>query len=80
LTQLGPSHVLFFIVSKTVILFLDHINKNISSGINPIYSILLCDNILLIGFPPMFNMGESLQEYEGDLFPIRKIVNREITL
>jgi hypothetical protein len=63
-----------------VILFLDRINKRISSGLDHIYSILLSDNLLPISFPPMFNMGEILQEYGGDLFPIRKIVKREITL
>jgi hypothetical protein len=46
-----------------VILFLDRINKKISSGLDHIYSILLYDNFLPISFPPMFNMGESLQEY-----------------
>jgi hypothetical protein len=63
-----------------VILFLDRINKKISSGLDHIYSILLCDNLLPISFPPMLNMGEILQEYGGDLFPMRKIVKREITL
>jgi hypothetical protein len=79
LLQCGPSHVLVFIVSNKVILFLDHIHKKIPSGIDPIYSRLLCGNFLLVSFPPMFDMGERLKEWEGDLFPIRKMVNREIT-
>jgi hypothetical protein len=79
LPQCGPSHVLVFIVSNRVILFLDRIHKKIPSGIGPIYSRLLCGNFLLVSFPPMFDMGESLKECEGDLFPVRKMVNREIT-
>jgi hypothetical protein len=63
-----------------VILFLDHIKKKIPSGLGPIYSRFLCGNFLVVSFPPMFDMGESLEECEGELFPIEKIVKREITL
>jgi hypothetical protein len=62
-----------------VILFLDHIHKKISSGLNLIYSRLLYGNFLPVSFPPMFYMGEILKECKGDIFPIIKIVNREIT-
>jgi hypothetical protein len=62
-----------------VILFLDCIHKKISSGLDPIYSRFLCGTFLRVSFPPMFDMGESLKECEGDLFPFRKMVNREIT-
>jgi hypothetical protein len=62
-----------------VVLFLDRIHKKIPSGLNPIYSRFLCRTFLLVSFPPMFDMGESLEECKGDLFPVRKIVNREIT-
>jgi hypothetical protein len=72
LTQHGPSQVLFFIVSNRVILFLDRIHKTIPSGIDPIYSRLLCGTFLLVSFPPMFDMGESLKECEGDIFLIGK--------
>jgi hypothetical protein len=57
----------------------NRINKKFPSGINPIYSRLLCGNFLPVSFPPIFDMGESLKECEGDPFPVRKIVNREIT-
>jgi hypothetical protein len=77
--QCGPSHVLVFIVSNRVILFLDRIQKKIPSGIGPIYSKLLYGNFLPLCFPPIFDKGEILKEYEGDLFPIEKIVNKEIT-
>jgi hypothetical protein len=79
LTQCGPSHVLVIIVTNRVILFLDHIHKKIPSGLDPIYSRLLCGTLLPVSFPPMFDMGESLKECEGDIFPVGKIVNREIT-
>jgi hypothetical protein len=68
LPQCGPSHVLVLIVSNRVILFLYRIHKKIPSGLDPIYSILLCGNFLLVSFPPMFDMRESFKECEGDLF------------
>jgi hypothetical protein len=77
--QCGPSHVLVIIVTNKVILFLDRIHKKIPSGLDPIYSRLLYGTFLPVSFPPMFDMGESLKECEGDLFPVRKIVNKEIT-
>jgi hypothetical protein len=79
LPQCGPSHVLVLIVSNRVILFLYRIHKKIPSGLGPIYSRLLCGNFLPVSFPPMFDMGESLKECEGDLFPVGEIMNREIT-
>jgi hypothetical protein len=30
-------------------------------------------------FPPMFDMGESLEEIEDDIFLAKKKLNREIT-
>jgi hypothetical protein len=79
LPQCGPSHVLVLIVSNRVILFLYRIHKKIPSGLDPIYSRLLCGTMLPVSFPPMFDMGESLKECEDDPFSVRKIVNREIT-
>jgi hypothetical protein len=79
LPQCGPSHVLVLIVANRVILFLYRIHKKIPSGLDPIYSRLLCGTFLLVSFPPMFDMGESFKECEGDIFPVEKIMNREIT-
>jgi hypothetical protein len=79
LSQCGPSHILVLIVANRVILFLYLVHKKIPSGIDPIYSRLFCGTFLLVSFPPMFDMGESFKECEGDLFPVGKIVNREIT-
>jgi hypothetical protein len=59
-------------------LFLYHIHKKIPSGFNPIYSRLLYGTLLPISFPPMFDMGESLKECEGDIFLVGKIMNRVI--
>jgi hypothetical protein len=47
--------------------------------INPIYSIFLCGTLLPVSFPSMFDLGESLKECKGDLFPVGKFLNREIT-
>jgi hypothetical protein len=60
-------------------LFLDYIHKKIPSGLDPIYSRFLYGTLLPVSFPPMFYMGESLEECEGDLFPVEKNVNKEIT-
>ena len=57
----GPSHVLVFIVINRVVLFLDHIHKKIPIGLDPIYSRFLRGTLLLVSFPPMFDMGESLE-------------------
>jgi hypothetical protein len=72
LSQCGPSHVLVFIAINRIVLFFDHIHKKIPSGLDPIYSIFLRGNLLPVSFPPMFDMGESLEECEGDLFPVGK--------
>jgi hypothetical protein len=79
LLQCGPSHVQVLIVFNRVILFIYCIHKKIPGGLGAIYSRLLCVTLLLVSFPPMFNMGESLKECEYDLFSVEKIVNREIT-
>jgi hypothetical protein len=77
--QCGPYHVLVFIVINRIVLFYDCIHKNIPSGIDPIYSKFLYGTFLRLSFPPMFDMGENLEECEGDHFPVRKILNTEIT-
>src|ERR1700722_3242067 len=68
LPQCGPFHVLFLIVSNRVVLFLYRIHKKFPSGLGPIYFRTLCGTLLPVSFPPMFDMGESLKECEGDLF------------
>jgi hypothetical protein len=35
--------------------------------------------VLLVSFPPMFEMREVFKECEGDLFFVENFVNREIT-
>jgi hypothetical protein len=75
----GPSHVLILIVANRVIFFLYHNHKKISIGLGPIYSKLLCVRLLPISFKPMFDIVESFKKCEGDIFPIGKIMNKEIT-
>ena len=75
----GPSHVWVIIVTNMVILFLDRVHKKIQSGLDPIYSIILYENLLPVSLWSMVDMGESLKKWKFDIFPIRKIVNREIT-
>jgi hypothetical protein len=53
--------------------------QKISGGLGPIYSKLLFETFLPVSFPPMFDMGESLKEYEDYLFLVGEIMNREIT-
>jgi hypothetical protein len=69
---------LVVIVTNKVILLLDRIHKKFPSGLDPIYSGFLYGTFLLASFPPMFDMGESLKECKGDLFPVEKIMNKEI--
>jgi len=60
-------------------LFFDRIHKKNPCGLGAIYYIFLCGNFLPVIFPPMFDMGEIFEEFEGDIFPVKKLLNREIT-
>jgi hypothetical protein len=77
--QRGPSHALFIIVSHRVILPLSCIHKKIPSGLGPKYSRYLYGILLLVSFPPIFDTGNNLKERKGDIFSVRKIVDKEIT-
>jgi hypothetical protein len=77
--QCGPSRVLVVVVSSRVILFLDGIHKRVPSGLIPKYSKLLYGFFLIVSLPPMFDMGDHLKAHNGDIFPIGKIMDREIT-
>jgi hypothetical protein len=79
LTECGPSRLLVIVVSNRVILFLDGIHKIFPSGIIPKYSRIL-DFSLTVSLKPMFDMGDQLKECNGDIFPVGKIMYREITL
>jgi hypothetical protein len=78
LMQFGLSHVLVFIFSNRVILFLEDIHKRVPSGLSPKYSRLLYGFFLAISLLPMFDMGDKLKECKGDLFPIGKKLDKEI--
>jgi hypothetical protein len=77
--QRGPFHVLVLVFPHRVVFLLDHIHKTIASGIDPKYSRSLYGMFLLVSFPSMSDMRESLKECKGDLFSVGKIVNKEIT-
>jgi hypothetical protein len=82
LPQCGPSHVLVIIFTNKVILFLDRIHTKKSQVASAPYIPDSSMEILIflpVSFPPMFDMGEFLKECEGDLLPVGKIVNREVT-
>ena len=70
LMRRGPSNVLVIIVSNRVILLLEHIHTKLPSVFGPKCSKILCEFFLLVSFPPMFDMGDSLKECKGDLFPV----------
>jgi hypothetical protein len=55
-----------------------HPQKNPKWARPHIFHRLLCGTFLPVSFPPMFNMGERFKECEGDIFPIGKIMNKEI--
>jgi hypothetical protein len=78
LPQCGPSHILVLIVSNRLIPFLYRVHKKIPGGIGPIYYKIFCGTFLPVSFPPMFDMEEIFKECEGDIFPVGKMVNREI--
>jgi hypothetical protein len=79
LSQCGSSHVLVFIVINKIVLLFDRIHTKIPSGLGPIYSRFLYGTLFPVSFSPMFDMGESLEKCNDDLFPIEKILNKEIT-
>jgi hypothetical protein len=47
--------------------------------LDPIYSRFLCGTFLPVSFPPMFDMGEILERCKGDILPVEKVLNKEIT-
>jgi hypothetical protein len=79
LTKHGPSHLLVVIVTNKLILFLEHIHKKISSGLDPVYSRLLRGTFVRVIFPLIFDMGDILKEHKGDRFHVEKIVDKETT-
>jgi hypothetical protein len=80
LTQCGPYCLLVAIVSNRVILFLNDIYKILPSGFGLKISILLYGIFLIVILPPNFDIGDNLMEKKGDIFPIRKTMDREIKM
>jgi hypothetical protein len=53
--------------------------KKSQVGLDLKHSRLLCGIFLPVSLPPIFDMGDNLKERKGDLFPIEKFVDKEIT-
>ena len=77
--ECGPYHVLVVVVSNREIFFLDGIHKRVPCGLDPKHSRILYGVFLTVILPPMFDMGDHLKEHKGDIFPIGKIMDGEIT-
>jgi hypothetical protein len=42
------------------------------------YYLFLYGPLLKVSIPPILNMGDDLEEYKSNIFPIEKIVDRKI--
>jgi hypothetical protein len=78
LTQGGPSCVLVLVASNVVVLFFNGIPKGIPCGEDLKYFRFLYVPLLIVGIPPVLNMGDNLEEYKKKKFPIGKIVDRKV--
>jgi hypothetical protein len=77
LTWGGPSGVLFLIDSNMVVLFFNGIPEGIPCRIHHKHCIFLHGPLLIASIPPVFNMGNDLEECKSDIFPIKKIVDQK---
>jgi hypothetical protein len=78
LSQCGPSHVLVIIDFNKVVLFLNIIPERIPSGCDHKYCRFLSFPFLTVSLPPILDMGDILKECKGNLFSIKKNMNRKI--
>ena len=78
LPQYGPSRVLVFIVSYRVILPLKSVHKRCPSGLGPKHFRFLCEGLITVSLPPIFDMRDNLKEGKSDIFSIEKIIDRKI--
>ena len=78
LMQGGPSGVLVLVACNMVVLFFNGVLEGIRCRGHQNNCIFLHDPLLRVSIPPVFNMGNDLEECKSDLFPIRKIVDRKI--
>ena len=80
LTQGGPSGVLVLVASNSVVLFFNGISEGIQCRGHQKYRRFLHGPFLRVSVPPVFNMGNDLEEWKSDIFPIEKIVDWKISL
>jgi hypothetical protein len=78
LMQGGPSGVLVLVASNKEVLFFNGILEGIPCGGNHKYCRFLYGPLLRVSLPLVLNMGDDLEECKSNLFPIEKIVDREI--
>jgi hypothetical protein len=74
-----PSHILVIIASNRVEILLEGIHKGYPGGFSPKWHRFIHRVPLPITFPPIFDMGKGFKEHKGDIFTIRKILDRVIT-
>ena len=80
LAQCHPSGVLVIIVFDMVEFLLDDIEKTHLSVFCPVYFRLIFDMPLAVIIPPIFDMGEELNDCNGGIFSIGKIENIDLIL
>jgi hypothetical protein len=59
-------------------MFFNDIHEGIPCGHDHKYCRFLYGHLLRVSIPPVLNMGDNLEEYKSNIFPIRKIVDRKI--
>jgi hypothetical protein len=77
LTRGGPFSVLDLVASNGIVLFFNGIQEGIPCWGNHKYCIFLYGPLLRVSVPPVLNMGDGLEDYKSNLFPIEKIVDRK---
>jgi len=73
LTWGGPSSVLVPVASNKVVLFFNGILKGIPRRGNHKYCRFLYGPFLRVSVPPVFNMGDYLEEWKSNILPIGKL-------
>ena len=78
LPQHGLLDVLFLIAPHRVILFIDSILEWISSGCGWEKRGFPLVRLLIVGFPPVFDIGHNFEEWKSNIFLVREIIDRDI--
>jgi hypothetical protein len=70
---------LFLVASNRVVLFFNGVPEGIPCRGHHKNCRFLHDPLLRVSIPPVFNMGNGLEECKSDIFPIEKIVDKKIS-